>query len=238
MKKNAVFIMILFFIVTIIIFVIVNYNPNEIRDKIIVKIDPTRPVVALTFDDGPNDYYTLKILDVLYENQCEATFFINGMNIRGNEDVLSKIVHEGHELSNHTYHHLDLTTLKENEIVEEIVLTQKTVTEVLGEYKLSYVRPPYGSYDEAVIQAIPYPIALWSLDSMDWELTDSDEISELVVNNIKDRDVIIMHDKSDYTVEAVKKIIPKLKENGYQFVTLTDLYHYRNDYLEEHQIYR
>ncbi len=100
------------------------------------------------------------------------------------------------------------------------------------------MRPPYGSYDESVIEAIPFPIALWSLDSMDWKLTDSDVICKLVVDNVKDCDVIIMHDKTAYTVDAVEKIIPKLREEGFQFVTLSDLYKYRAEVLQAHQIYR
>ncbi len=111
MKKNHFFIILVCFIIIVTVFVIVKENDVVIRDSIFVEIDPTRPVVALTFDDGPNDPYTLKILDILYENDSVATFFINGMNVPGNEDILRKIVGEGNELSNHTNDHIDLTSL-------------------------------------------------------------------------------------------------------------------------------
>ncbi len=225
-------------VILIAVFIASEKNSVVIRDTTIVEIDPTRPVIALTFDDGPNDYYTLEILDILYENKSVATFFINGKNVNGNEDVLRKIVFEGNEIANHTYDHADLTGLKRDKIKKQIEQTQEKVNEVLGDYKLLYVRPPYGSYDQSVLQAIDFPIALWTLDSGDWETTDSEAICELVVNSAENLDVIIMHDTSDYTVDAVKIIIPELKEKGFQFVTLTELYKYREEDLQVHNIYR
>jgi peptidoglycan/xylan/chitin deacetylase (PgdA/CDA1 family) len=207
-----------------------------IRDKTVVEIDPERPVIALTFDDGPNDSYTIKILDILYENKSTATFFINGMNIDGNEDILRKIVKEGNEIGNHTYDHADLTQLKEDEIKKQINKTQKQVNKVLGDYKLLNVRPPYGRYNEKVLNAIDFPVSLWTLDSHDWETENSEDIYKLVVNSAKDLDVIVMHDSSEYTVDAVRKIIPELREKGFQFVTLTQLYKYREENPEAHSI--
>jgi len=102
----------IFIIVVIFLFILAVFFMRKdsiiIRDKTVVEIDPERPVIALTFDDGPNDSYTIKILDILYENKSTATFFINGMNIDGNKDILRKIVKEGNEIGNHTYDHADL----------------------------------------------------------------------------------------------------------------------------------
>ena len=111
------------------------------------------------------------------------------------------------------------------------------MNKVLGDYKLLYVRPPYGRYNESVINAIDYPVTLWTLDSHDWETMNSEDIYRLVVNNAKNLDVIVMHDSSEYTVDAVRKIIPELREKGFQFVTLSQLYKYREESPEAHSIY-
>ena len=234
-KQELIFIVVVvIFIAFIIKLMMANKKEVIIRDKTIMEIDPTRPIIALTFDDGPNYEYTIPILDILYEYNSVATFFIIGKNIEDNEHVLKKIEGEGHEVANHTFDHYDLTTLN----AKQIKMTQKKVSEVINGYSLDYVRPPYGSYTEEVIQAIDYPISLWSLDSKDWTLNDSEKIANHVIREVKDGDVIVMHDTSVHSAKAAKLILSRLVEKGYQFVTLKELYEYRKDILKSHQIYR
>lgn len=238
-KQDIMFIIIVIVLVAFIIGpIVLNKEKVIIRDKIIVKIDPTRPVIALTFDDGPNYEYTIPILNILYEHKAVATFFVVGKNIKYNKHVLKKIEREGHEIANHTFDHYDLTTLNVKQIEEQIKMTEEKVKEVISGYSLNYVRPPYGRYTEEVIQTIDYPIALWSLDSKDWILNDSEKIANYVISKIKDGDVIVMHDTTAHSVKATKLIMSELTKREYQFVTLKELYEHRNDILESHQIYR
>lgn len=238
-KQELVFsIIVLILIFLIITLIIPNKEKVIIRNKKDIKIDPTKPTIALTFDDGPNYEYTIPILDILYEHEADATFFVVGKNIEDNKDVLNKIEGEGHEIANHTFDHYDLTTLDEKQIEEQIRKTNEKISEVINGYSSNYVRPPYGRYNEKVLQAINYPIALWSLDSNDWALDDSEKIANHVLSQVKDGDAIIMHDTAFHTVEATKLIVSNLTEKGYQFLTLKKLYKYRKDVLKNHQIYR
>ena len=203
------------------------FHSNQDYQIISEEINPSKPMVALTFDDGPNKSYTPEVLDILLKNQAYATFFINGKNIATNEKLLKKMVGDGHEIENHTFNHFDLTTLTKEEIKEEIEATQTEVWRVLPGYTLQYIRPPYGYYDENVIDAFTMAPLLWDLDSGDWEEPNAEKIYTTVMNNISDGDIVIFHDDNPETVKALKNIIPDLQKKGFQLVTITQLTHYR-----------
>ena len=195
------------------------------RPPIVSTPEPEGAVIALTFDDGPNPAYTGAVLDVLYENNAPATFFIMGSHVHGNEKLLRQILGEGHEVGNHTYSHTDLTTLTAAEIMEEVERTQEAIDRaVFKRAEISFVRPPYGWYDNAVLQALAAPAVLWDIDSGDWTVTTAQEISNLVLSSVQDGDVVVFHDNNRETVEALKVLLPKLKQSGFQPVTLSQLY--------------
>ncbi len=204
-----------------------NFKASHPREKNDREISAEKPMVAITFDDGVGPYFTLEILDILYENKANATFFINGKNVRSNEALVKKVVGEGHEIANHTYIHNDLTTLTHDEIILEVEKTQSEVERVIPGYLLKYVRPPYGRYDDKVIKAISLPLVLWNLDSGDWTTPDADKIYSEVIKKVKDGDIIIFHDDNAETVEAISRIVPKFQEMGMQMVTLSQLDCYR-----------
>ncbi len=156
-----------------------------------------------------------------------GTFFICGKSIDGNENILKQMIACGHEIENHTNTHQKLTLLTRDEINEEIFLAQKNIEKVFPEHEFKYVRPPYGFYNEEVQKAVDVPLILWDVDSGDWIEEDSEKIYNNVVNNVKDGSVVVFHDDNNYTVEALKKIIPELKKRGFQFVTLEQLFEYR-----------
>ena len=206
---------------------LIFHNKHDYQ-QIAIDIDPTKPMVALTFDDGPNENYTPKVLDILLKYQAYATFCINGKNIVNNEELLKKMVHEGHELANHTFSHYDLTTLNKEEIKEEIEKNQAEVFRVLPEYTLNYVRPPYGHYNEDVIDAMGMAPLLWDIDSGDWEEPKAEKIYNTVMNNISDGDIVIFHDDNPETINALNKIVPALQKKGFQLVTVSQLTHESN----------
>ncbi len=223
--KNTFFIFSLWFIILSLTVVLpLGIVRRSYRTPIQTCLDPEKPVVALTFDDGPNPEITPLVLDILYENQVPATFFVCGKSIDGNEDLLKDIVENGHELGNHTNTHPDLTTLTQQEIQSEINLTQQKVSKIVPNYSLYYFRPPYGRYNDTVTNSTTDQIVLWDVDSDDWEATDIQTIYNHVFDNVKDQDIIIFHDDNQLTVHALKQIIPTLKANGFQFVTLSQLY--------------
>ncbi len=206
---------------------IIKLNRWNCRQPIAQLINPDKPMVAITFDDGPNPKFTPQVLDVLYENNALGTFFICGENIGGNEDLLKEMVKFGHEIENHTDSHKNLALLTREQIIYEIVLPQERLEEVLPEYKFKYIRPPFGEYSEDVEDVAGLPLVLWDVDSDDYIQRDVDVICDNVRNKVKDGSVVVFHDDNKSTVEALKIIIPELQEEGFQFVTLEQLDEYR-----------
>ena len=212
-----------FIIVLIIIRLLAGINQRVDRKAIQVQIIPTQPVVSLTFDDGPNSYYTPQVLDILYKQQVPATFFLVGEKLAGNELLIKEMEASGHEIECHTFSHPDLTTLNNEKIQQEIRKTEDKLKKILPDYSIKYVRPPYGRYTEEVEKAITLPLALWTIDSEDWEDPDAGKIYTAVVDNIQDGDIVVFHDNNMETVKALKEIISELKARNYQFVTLSHL---------------
>lgn len=190
-------------------------------------IDPDKPMVALTFDDGPSKRYTGSILDALKENGASATFFVLGSNAQRNPDILQRMVLEGNEIGNHTFSHKQLTTLSKERIEDEIIATQESIYSITHTYP-DLIRPPYGSKNDRVLQCTQgKQIVTWTMDTLDWKKRDTKAIVEYVEQNVKNGDIILLHDVYDTTAQAAVILIPKLKEMGYQLVTVSDLYEYQ-----------
>ena len=184
-------------------------------------IDPTKPVVALTFDDGPS-CYTEEILETLRRNEVCATFFVLGNKVEDYQEVLKKSVSYHNELGNHSYNHKWLSRIPINSLKEQIEKTQQVLQETLS-YQPKYLRPTYGSVNDRIRKNTELKIVLWTVDTKDWKITNVDRIIEKATTNIKDGDIILMHDIFERSSQALEKIIPILKEQGFQFVTISEL---------------
>ena len=184
--------------------------------------------VALTFDDGPHPRYTPQILDILSENGVHATFFTVGSNADSYPALIRRIRAEGHELGNHTYHHHRVGKLDAATLQQEISSCRDTVFAITGVRPL-YFRPPEGvcSCDvEEICDELDMTIVLWSVDTRDWAHTPIPEICENVRRNTRNGSIILMHDfigKNSPTPEALRQIIPMLRELGFEFVTVSQL---------------
>lgn len=187
-----------------------------------------RNKIALTFDDGPHPKQTEKILTVLEKYGVKATFFTIGVNIDHYGEALNKVADSGHEIGNHTDSHSILKSMPKDKIKKEIENCQNKIKSVTNtEAKL--IRPPCGLYDDKLIEIAKengQKIVLWNIDTNDWAHKSNDEITKNVVQNVKGGDIILFHDyisgKND-TVMALERIIPILKEKGYEFVTVSEL---------------
>lgn len=199
---------------------------EDVLNEPVKHIDPNQPMVALTFDDGPSKKYTTAILDALKENQASATFFVLGSRASDYPDILQRMILEGNEIGNHTFSHKQLTTLSKENIEEEISATQESIHDVTNHYP-QFIRPPYGSKNDTVLQcAQGKKIVTWSLDTEDWKSRNCETIVNRVLADIKDGDIILMHDLYASSAEAAIILIPKLQEMGYQLVTVSELYEY------------
>lgn len=208
--------------------VVVPYQ--DVLNEPVKQIDKDKPMVALTFDDGPTLKYTSAILDCLKEHQASATFFVLGSRADDFPQLLQRMILEGNEIGNHTFSHKQLTTLSKANIEEEISATQESIYSVTNRYP-KIIRPPYGSKNETVLQcAQDKKIVTWTIDSEDWRSRNAETIVNKVVKEVKDGDIILMHDLYASTAEAAIILIPKLQEMGYQLVTISELYEYgKND---------
>lgn len=177
--------------------------------------------IALTFDDGPHPVYTRRMLEVLEEQQVPATFFLLGQNIEKYGEVVKEISEAGHLIGNHTYHHVQITTMPAEQAYEEIVQTNLLIENLTGK-GTEYVRPPFGTWNEGLEPRLDFIPVMWTIDTQDWMTQNADRIVSQVVKNAKDNDIILMHDSYESTVRAVERIIPLLKADGFEFVTVDE----------------
>lgn len=194
-------------------------------------------IVALTFDDGPVAGKTDQLLDMLKEKGVSATFFMIGAQIEGNEALVKRMDEEGHQIGIHTYSHVDLGCLNEEEQREEIDRSQEAIFSVIGEKEL-VVRPPFGRINQALEAWLDVPMILWSVDTLDWTGESATEIIIDTAENVRDGDIILMHDISENGLEAAEGIIDELERMGYTFLTIDELFSCKGIELENGVTYR
>ncbi len=194
------------------------------------------PMVALTFDDGPNPEYTRRVLEVLKTNDAHATFFVVGTNAEQYQSVLREIVASGNEIGNHTYSHANLTEIDLADVEMEIDKVNRAVKKATGQ-KTNVIRPPYGAYNDVVLDKLEQPVVLWDLDTEDWDSRDANTIVENILAEVEDGDIILMHDIYDSTAQAVELLLPRLKEMGYEVVSVTEMAKCKGKELELHKAY-
>lgn len=181
-----------------------------------------RPMLALTFDDGPSEY-TDELLDCLEENNAKATFFMLGQNVELYPDTVKRMQEMGCDIGSHSWDHLDLMTLDENGIAEEFSKTDEALIKACGQ-PASVARAPYGSADQHVYDIVQKPFFMWSLDTLDWQLLDAQADYDAVMNgDLTDGSIILMHDIHEPSVQAALKLIPDLVAKGYKLVTVSEM---------------
>ncbi len=182
-------------------------------------------VVALTFDDGPSRY-TEGILDILKKNDACGTFFIIGNKVEFYGDVLRKMLEYNNEIGNHSYDHKYLTRLSESEFKEEVNKTQEVIKKETG-YSPTLFRPSYGGYNDTLKSYTDLKFVLWDVDSRDWSVKSKDRILKNVLPNVKSGSIILMHDNHEYALNALEDMIKSLKDDGYKFVTVSELLEFK-----------
>lgn len=197
--------------------------------------DSSKPMVALTYDDGPSSK-TDKILDILEKNHARATFFQIGNQVGSYQETEKRIVSLNCELANHTWEHKWLSSLSEEGINAQIDHTNDTIEDITG-VRPKLMRPPGGFYNDTVSDEADMPMIYWSIDTEDWKTRDAEKTIDAVLDNVKDGDIILMHDLYDETVEASEVIIPKLIKKGYQLVTVSELAQARGIQMENGKVY-
>lgn len=184
-------------------------------------------LIALTFDDGPSTETMVQVLDLLTQYDAKATFFVIGKKINGSTTpVLQRAVDEGHEIGNHSMNHLHMAELTEEEILAEFNDCQQAVKDAVG-VDMYYFRAPFGSIDDRMYRLIPAPFMGAGVSAGDGTIGSiAADRAWKVTSNAYDGAIVLMHcfQNNTETVEALKTILPELKAQGYEFVTLTELF--------------
>lgn len=231
-KKIIIFITCLFTMI-LIAFIYTEYNSvatfidSPVEEELFfpafnVNVNDNDKVIALTFDDGPTREYTTKILDYLDSRNVVATFFVLGIRLRGNDDILIQMVKNGCEIGNHSYNHKQFIYLKSDEVKKQIEYVDNYVRNVTG-FSIRSVRTPYGEFNQRIKKTINRPIILWNIDSEDWKKRDAGKIAEHVINNVESGSIILLHDIFEFSYEATILIVEELLAQGYKFVTVSQL---------------
>ncbi|CDQ20454.1 peptidoglycan-N-acetylmuramic acid deacetylase [Halobacillus karajensis] len=193
-------------------------------------VDPSGdPVVYLTFDNGYEQGYTGKVLDVLKEKGVPATFFVTGHYIESAPELLKRMAEEGHLIGNHSWSHPDFTKVSKKKMKKELDRVHNAVRDLTDQDVMTFVRPPRGTFNEQTLQwarEFGYTHAFWSLAFVDWE-TDKQRgweyAYENVIKQIHPGAVILLHTVSEDNAEALSQLIDELRKRGYRFGNLNDL---------------
>lgn len=181
--------------------------------------------IALTYDAG--EYTNDTILNVLQKHNIKSTFFLTGQFVEKHPNLARRLVKDGHEIGNHSYSHPDFSKLSREEAIEEINMCEKVIQEITGENCRPIFRPPYGSFTIKTLKYIReagyrYNIS-WSLDTLDWKNPPVNELTECILNNAQNGDIVLLHLDGESTASASDIVIPILKSKGFDLVTVSQL---------------
>ncbi|MBQ4595321.1 MAG: polysaccharide deacetylase family protein [Akkermansia sp.] len=182
--------------------------------------------VAITFDDGPSSSLTPQVLDILKRHGASATFFVLGDNASRNPSILARAVAEGHEIGNHTYSHIKMTSASAETIRSEISRTAAVIESATGR-KAKVMRPPYGATNANIVSNMfnNYGMRsiLWNIDTQDWRHPGVGVVVQRAVGGAKPGSIILLHDIHSSTLAAVEGIVTGLQARGYKLVTVSQL---------------
>jgi len=188
----------------------------------------TKNEIYLTFDNGYEQGYTEKVLDVLKKHQVPATFFVTGHYVKEEPELLKRMVKDGHIIGNHSYTHPDFTTMSKEAMKKELDKLEEAVAAVTDQKKLTYLRPPRGTFNEHTLKwadELGYVHVFWSLAFKDWEVNKQKGWKyayDNIVEQIHPGAILLLHTVSEDNAEALDKVITHLKKEGYVFKSLDE----------------
>lgn len=201
-------------------------TPTPAPDETTVQkrvIDPDKPMVALTFDDGPYRNNTASLLDLFEQYDARATFFVVGYHLDVFFEDTVDAYRRGFQIGNHTEAHPSLQRVDDEKALQEI----RNLNEQLNQLGIPgdvMLRPPYGEYTDYLQENITVPMIGWNVDSRDWISRDADKIYEEIVGKVKDGDIVLLHDIHDETAAAMQRVVPELVAQGFQLVTIEEMF--------------
>lgn len=194
-------------------------------------VDTDEKKVAISFDAAWGTEHTDNILDTLDKYDVKTTFFLVDFWVNKHPDVVKEIDRRGHEIGNHSTTHPKMSELSKEGMIEEIKTTEKSIEKITGK-KTNLFRPPFGDYNDALIQTcreIDYHVIQWDVDSLDWKEMGVQPVVDKVTRNIKNGSIVLFHNNAKYISEFLPLVIDKLQKDGYKIVPISELIH-KDDY--------
>ncbi|MDD5595282.1 MAG: polysaccharide deacetylase family protein [Candidatus Omnitrophica bacterium] len=240
MKNKKSFIISLTIVVFIILLAVVSFTiffdqAVLVRRGTVYRVPESQKLVAITFDDGPSPVWTPKILDALQRAGVKATFFMIGEHVLKYPEIAKRVVKEGHEIGNHSFDHHVLLYYTMEELEQEVNSGEDAIRKVTG-VTTHYFRPPKAwltAAEKKKLKEMGYEVILWSLNSKDWVTFDDKYIIRYLVRHVRPGDIILFHDSGGVfnteggsrheTVLTIPKLVEKLQDRGYKFVTISQL---------------
>ncbi len=218
--------------------IIEGKNPTELSPYRYF-IDSSKPIIALTFDDGPHAVYTSKIVEELNKYNATATFYIvgNRLSSEDHQRAMNKIIEKGNEVGDHSWSHKNLRRLKDEKFIDEIEGTTKRLQELEMNTEITGFRPPYGLFGIKEKENAKYPLVMWSVDPQDWKIKDEEALVEEIMAVVEDGDIVLLHDLHQETALAIEKLLPLLIEQGYQLVGVEAMMEAKGIEMEVGEVY-
>jgi peptidoglycan/xylan/chitin deacetylase (PgdA/CDA1 family) len=184
------------------------------------------PFIAMTFDDGPSEKLTPRLLDLLAAHHIRATFFVIGQNVADHPDIVARALREGHEIGNHSWSHPNLGKMSDDGVRRELRKTDDAIKEAIGK-RPTLMRPPYGSITTRqkhwIHDEFGYDIILWDVDPLDWKRPGPTVVCNRILRETRAGSIVLSHDIHPGTIEAMPTTFDQLKAKGFKFVTVSEL---------------
>ena len=198
-------------------------------------IDPTKPMVAITFDDGPTTSTSVDVANYFDSKDSRLTFFWLGSRIENNKEIVKNISDEGHEIANHSYDHSNFNSLSDDELMRQTEGVNKMIQEITNQDRV-LIRAPYGAANADVRSKVKSPLIMWGVDTNDWQSRNQEAVYNHMSEYVYDGSVVLLHDLYETSVSAAKQFLDA-NVDKYQFVTVSELFNYRGIPLEDGKFY-
>jgi peptidoglycan/xylan/chitin deacetylase (PgdA/CDA1 family) len=210
------------------------YPRSQLYGRTFIGLPRQRREIALTFDDGPNEPYTVQLLEVLAKHHAAATFFMIGKYVDRRPDLVRAVVEAGHAVGNHTYTHPNLIFQSRWQLQDEIQRCERALSDAVGQHHFPIFRPPFGGRRPATlrgIRALGLTPVLWNVTGWDWSAPSDAYIQRKVIRQVRGGDVILLHDgghtqfgaNRSFTVRAVDELLGRYRAEGYTFKTIPQM---------------
>lgn len=184
------------------------------------------PYIAMTFDDGPSEKLTPKLLNLLATHHIKATFFVIGQNVAEHPEIVQRAVREGHEVGNHSWSHPNLAKMSDESVRRQLKMTEDAITNACG-VRPTLMRPPYGSITQRqkrwIHDEFGYKVILWDVDPLDWKRPGAKVVTSRIVKETRPGSIVLSHDIHPGTIEAMPETLNELEAKGFKFVTVSEL---------------